>query len=143
MVFGMTIAKRLREFRAFKRLTSSEVANALGIPVRTVGSYERGEVLPGSKFYDLMIQNYDVNVNWLISGRGTMFINQDVPVNQDSILQLQQEIKLSNEDMETLISMLKSEASRNVLLKFIEVKRGNKEALNSLISNLQGIKAVF
>lgn len=139
----MTIAKRLREFRASMRLTSSEVANALGIPVRTIGSYERGEVLPGSKFYDLMIEKYNMNINWLISGRGTMFINQQLPENKDSISKLQEEIKLSNDDMETLIEMLKSEASRNVLLKFIEVKRGNKEALNSLIANLQGIRAIF
>lgn len=140
---GMTIAKRLREFRAIKRLTSSEVANKLGIPVRTLGSYERGEVLPGSKFYNLMIENYDININWLISGRGSMFISQNVVQNKDSISQLQEEIKLSNDDLKMLIDILKSDASRNMILKFIDIKRGNKDALNTLIANLQGIKAVF
>ena len=137
------ISKRLKEFRATKHLTSLEVANTLGIPVRTVGSYERGEVLPGSKFFNLLIQKFDININWLISGRGTMFINQSIPKDNDSLAHLQEEIKLSNEDMKILIDMLKSEASRDMLLKFIEIKRGNKEALDSLINNLKGIKALY
>ena len=90
-----------------------------------------------------MIEKYSINVNWLISGIGSMFINQDVDVNEDSISQLQQKINFSNENMQMLISILSSEASRSLILKLIEVKRGNKEALNSLIANLQGIKAVF
>lgn len=139
----MTIAKRLKEFRNAKHLTVSEVANKIGMPVRTVGSYEREEVLPGSKFFNLLIQTFDININWLISGRGSMFISQNIPKNDDSIMQLQEEIKLSNEDMKTLVEMLKSEASREMILKFIEIKRGNKVALDSLIANLRGIKALY
>ena len=139
----MTISKRLREFKAANRLTLTEIANKLNMPPRTIGSYERGEVLPGTKFYNLMIENYNINVNWLITGIGTMYINQTVPENEDSILQLQEETKISNDDMNILIKMLKSEASRNMILKLIDIKKGNKEALESLISNLQGIKAVF
>ena len=143
MVFGMTIGKRLREFRTIKRLTASEVAKKLDIPTRTVGSYERGEVLPGTKFYDLMIQKYDINVNWLISGIGNMFLSETIMQNDDSISKLQKEINLSNDDMNSLIELLKSESGRNIMLKFIAVKRGNKTALDSLIANLQGIKAIF
>ncbi len=143
MVFGMTVAKRLKEFRTVKRLTALEVAKTLDIPARTVGSYERGEVLPGTKFYDLMIQKYDININWLITGIGKMFINDSSEKNNDSISQLQEEIKLSNEDMKVFIELLKSEAGRNMLLKFIAIKHGSKEALDSLIENLQGIRAVF
>lgn len=139
----MTIGKRLKEFRALKHLTILEMSKELNIPVRTAGSYERGEVLPSSKFYSLMIERYNLNINWLISGRGTMFINQDIKKDNDSILQLQEKIKLSNDDMNKLIEMLKSDASRSIILKIIEIKKGNKEALNSLIDNLQGIKAVF
>jgi len=137
----MTIAKRLKEFRAAMHLTALETADKLGIPARTIGSYERGEVLPGSKFYDLMIKKYNINLNWLVTGRGSMFISQNLP--KDSLAEFQEEIKLSNKDMETLAGMLKSEASRDMILKFIEVKRGNKEALSSLITSLEGIKSVF
>ena len=139
----MSIAKRLREFRIIKRLTLTEFAKKLNISVRTLGSYERDKMLPGSKFYDLMIQVYNVNANWLITGVGTMFINENVKKNEDSILQLQEEIRFSNEDMSTLISILKSEASRDLVMKLIEIKRGNKKALDSLIANLEGIKAIF
>ena len=33
--------------------------------------------------------------------------------------------------------------AENMVLKFISVRRGDKEALNSLIYNLQGIKAIY
>ena len=136
----MTIAKRLREFRTTRHLTALEVANTLDIPARTIGSYERSEVLPGSKFYGLMIQKYNVNVNWLISGTGTMFINQNISENEDSISQLQEKIKFTNEQMNLLVDMLKSESSRSIFTKLIEIKKGNMSALDSLISDLQNLR---
>ena len=115
----MTIAKRLKEFRSLKHLTIAELSKSIGLPARTLGSYERGEAYPGSKFYDLMIQKYNLNVNWIITGRGKVFINEELPADKDSILKLQSEIKLSNDDMTTLIEILKSNASKNLILKFI------------------------
>ena len=139
----MTISRRLREFRAKNRLTSAELANILGIPARTIGSYERDEVAPGTKFYELMIEKFNININWLLTGIGTMFINQDIDDDNNSISQLQDEIRFTNEEMDILINMLKSESSRDMLKKFVEIKQGRREALDILIANLKGIKAVF
>lgn len=139
----MTIAKRLKEFKSIMHLTSLEVSKELDISVRTFGSYERDEALPGSKFYYMLINKYNVNVNWLISGIGTMFINQNLPYNNDSISQLQAEIKFSNNDMNALLEMLKAESGRKIILKLIDVKRGDKNSIDYLINSLEGIKAVF
>ena len=75
LVLGMTIAKRLKEYRKKQHLTVIEIANILMIPVRTFGSYERGEVLPGTKFYIKMLDKFNVNLNWLIAGRGNMLLD--------------------------------------------------------------------
>ena len=91
----------------------------------------------------MLINKYNVNVNWLISGIGTMFINQNLPYNIDSISQLQAEIKFSNNDMNTLLEMLRVESGRKIILKLIDVKRGDKNAIDYLINSLEGIKAVF
>ena len=72
----MTIGKRIKELKTILHLTSLEMANELSIPVRTIGSYERDEAQPGPKFLNALIDKFCVNINWLLSGRGNMFITK-------------------------------------------------------------------
>ena len=143
----MTIGKRIKKFREEKHITASELAGKLGLPARTIGSYERGEIMPGSKFLALITDKFNLNINWLLSGRGFMFINQGAAKNDSSITgsiqELQEEIKFSNDDMNTLIEILKSGAGRQIIQKLIAAKRGSIEALESLIDNLEEIKKSF
>ena len=139
----MTIGKRIKELKSILHLTSLEMANELSIPVRTIGSYERDEAQPGPKFLNALIDKFCVNINWLLSGRGNMFITKKAEKDIAYIAQLQERLKLTNEELNGLIDILDADASREMVLKFIEIKKGNKEALDSLISNLQGIKAIY
>lgn len=139
----MEIGKRIKEIRAYFKITSKEFAQTLGIPLRTIGSYERDEAQPGPKFFAALIECYNVNVNWLLSGNGNMFISSKTKSDLDFIASLQERLSLTDEEIDGLIDILDSEASREMLFKFVEIKRGNKEALNTLIYNLQGIKAVY
>ncbi|HIS89686.1 TPA: helix-turn-helix transcriptional regulator [Candidatus Avigastranaerophilus faecigallinarum] len=139
----MTIGKRIKELKTILHLTSLEMANELSIPVRTIGSYERDEAQPGPKFLNALIDKFCVNINWLLSGRGNMFITKKAEKDIAYIAQLQERLKLTNEELNGLIDILDADASREMVLKFIEIKKGNKEALDSLIYNLQGIKAIY
>lgn len=139
----MNIGKRIKELKVCLNLTSSELAEKLGIPVRTIGSYEREEAQPGPRFLSALIENYHVNINWLLSGKGNMFISPKTGVDMSYIAQLKDRLNLTDIEMEGLIDILDSDASREMVLKFIEIKRGNKDALDSLIYNLQGIKAIY
>lgn len=143
MVKNMTIGKRIKEIRASLHMTSSELARNLNIPVRTIGSYEREEALPGPKFLNALIEHFCVNINWLLSGRGNMFISRKTECDLQYIAQLQERLNLSDKEIEGLIDLLDTTASREMVLKFIEIKKGNREALDSLIYNLQGIKAIY
>lgn len=139
----MSIGKRIKELKTILHLTSLEMANELSIPVRTIGSYERDEAQPGPKFLNALIDKFSVNINWLLSGRGNMFITKKAEKDIAYIAQLQERLKLTNEELNGLIDILDADASREMVLKFIEIKKGNKEALDSLIYNLQGIKAIY
>ncbi len=139
----MSIGKRIKELKTILHLTSLEMANELSIPVRTIGSYERDEAQPGPKFLNALIDKFSVNINWLLSGRGNMFITKKAEKDIAYIAQLQERLKLTNEELSGLIDILDADASREMVLKFIEIKKGNKEALDSLIYNLQGIKAIY
>ena len=139
----MSIGKRIKELKTILHLTSLEMANELSIPVRTIGSYERDEAQPGPKFLNALIDKFCVNINWLLSGRGNMFITKKAEKDIAYIAQLQDRLKLTNEELNGLIDILDADASREMVLKFIEIKRGNKGASDSLIYNLQGIKAIY
>lgn len=139
----MSIGKRIKELRSTLHLTANELANELNIPARTIGSYEREEAQLGAKFLNALIEHYYVNVNWLLTGKGNMFIGSKLKADINYIVDLQYRFNLSEEELNGLIDILDSEASREMVLKFIEIKKGNKEALDSLIYNLQGIKAIY
>ena len=139
----MSIGKRIKEIRANLHLTSNELAEKLNIPVRTIGSYEREEAQPSPKFLNALIENYYININWLLTGKGNMFISNRTEADINYIAQLQDRLNLSDEEISGLIDILDSDASREMVLKFIEIKKGNKDALDSLIYNLQGIKAIY
>jgi transcriptional regulator with XRE-family HTH domain len=139
----MHIGKRIKELKSVLKVTSSELSRKLNIPVRTIGSYERDEAQPGPKFLNALIVEYGVNINWLLTGEGNMFISKKTELDINYIANLKETFKLSNEELNGLIDILETDASREMVLKFIEIKKGNKEALDSLIYNLQGIKAIY
>ncbi len=139
----MSIGKRIKELRVALHMTAIEMGKELDMPVRTLGSYERNEAQPGSKFIVKLIEQYHVNANWLLSGKGTMFISGKNEIDINYLVDLRDRLNLTNDEVNGLIDLLDCEASRDMVLKFIEIKRGNREALDSLICNLQGIKAVY
>lgn len=139
----MSIGKRIKELRAVLRYTAGELGENLGIPVRTIGSYERGEAQLGAKFLIALNEKHNVNINWLLTGKGNMFISNRTELDINYIAKLKEKFNLQEEEINGLIDILESDASREMILKFIEIKKGNKEAVDTLIYNLQGIKAVL
>ena len=139
----MDIGKRVKELKRALNVTSKELAEAIDIPVRTIGSYERNEAQPGPKFLNALFEKYPVNINWLITGKGDMFTSPRTELDMSYLAQLKDKLNLSSAELEGLIEILNSDASRDMVLKFIEIKKGNKEALDSLICNLQGLKAIY
>jgi len=82
-----SIAKRLREFRAAVGLTQREVASLCGLGKRTIIYWEMGDrEIKCSKLIPLA-DEYDLDFNWLILGRGHMF--SDGKIQAEAINQLE------------------------------------------------------
>lgn len=72
------IGKRLRLIRERIGITQAELGEKLGIQFQHVSKYERGETVPTWENLIKLIDLYDVNINWLLTGKGSMFLS---PVN--------------------------------------------------------------
>ena len=139
----MNIGERIKNLRKNMNVTAKDFADILQIPLRTVGSYERNEAQPSPKFFNALIDIYNININWLLTGDGNVFLNEQNKIDESFISLLKSKFNLSDDEIAGLIDVLGSDASKEMVLKFISIKRGDKEALDSLISNLQGIKAIY
>jgi len=72
------IGKRLRLIRERIGITQAGLGEKLGIQSQHVSKYERGETVPTWENLIKLIELYDVNINWLLAGKGSMFLS---PVN--------------------------------------------------------------
>lgn len=68
-----TFGKRLASFRNHINLSQMEFAKLLEINPVTLSNYERGRRFPDVTILNVLREKTNVNLNWLISGDGTMF----------------------------------------------------------------------
>ena len=64
----MSFGEKLREIRTQENLTQQEMADRIGVSLRTLKSYELGETLPRyRKIYHKIAEEFNVNVNYLLT----------------------------------------------------------------------------
>lgn len=66
---------RFREIRKSLKLTLREMSQVLSIPLSTVSKYEQGVIKPGVEILSRVCLKYKVNLNWLLTGVGEMFLD--------------------------------------------------------------------
>ena len=69
------IGKRFRLIREKIGLTQTDFGEKLGIQFQHVSKYERGESVPTWENLRKLNDLYDVNINWLLTGKGKMFLS--------------------------------------------------------------------
>ena len=65
---------RIRAVRLKLELTLKEVGEGIKIPLSTVCKYEQGVIKPGLNILARYGNVYNVNMNYLVLGKGRMFI---------------------------------------------------------------------
>ena len=60
-------------------LSIKDFAKATGIPYRTVQYYLSGKTIPGADKLEKMCAKFGININWLLTGEGEMFIKKEKP----------------------------------------------------------------
>jgi transcriptional regulator with XRE-family HTH domain len=79
------IQTRLKQLREALGLNKNQLAVKLGIDNGNLSRYESGKVKPNSEFYERLVDKFaQVNLSWLISGEGEMFI-QKAPADKSKI----------------------------------------------------------
>lgn len=75
--------EKLKQIRQKLLLTQEEFAGALEMKSRAYAAYERNENKPPLFMLEMLCNDYDVNLNWLISGKGNMFNSapENIPSN--------------------------------------------------------------
>lgn len=82
----MAFGSRLQETRKFLKLSQDEIATQIGISYRAYTSYERGDRKPPLDFLEKLVDKYKINLNYLIAGKGDMFIMADFEDSKDELL---------------------------------------------------------
>ncbi len=71
------IQTRLKQLREALGLNKNQLAVKLGIDNGNLSRYESGKVKPNSEFYERLVDKFaQINLSWLISGEGEMFIQK-------------------------------------------------------------------
>ncbi|WP_254473793.1 helix-turn-helix domain-containing protein [Bartonella sp. B1098] len=68
-------AKRLRLIRESLELNRDQIATRLGIKKAIYDHAERGTTFPNVEFLTALSQQLNVNLTWLVTGEGEMFID--------------------------------------------------------------------
>ena len=62
------------------------MATQIGISYRAYSSYERGDRKPQIDFLEKLVDKFKMNLNYLIAGKGDMFIMADFEDSKDELL---------------------------------------------------------
>lgn len=105
----MTLPQRLKEIRSEKSITVEQLALIIGIPGRTISSYERGEHVPPASYLALLNEHLQVNLNYLLSGKGSLFLSSNKALRYEHLIR--DEFNLSERDIllvKTMLDFLKN-----------------------------------
>lgn len=123
----MTINERLLELRKACKKTQSDFAAVLGLSRTALAEIEAGRNTVLDRHL-MMLENwkdYSVNINWLRTGDGEMFLLTE----SDILEQLRKEYKLDDERFAFICSFIKlSRDEQGIILKFMRSVYEDQEA---------------
>lgn len=79
-----TIGERLKTIRKNKNLTQAEFGETIGLTKQAIANVESNHSNPSIEFLCKLIEIYNININWLIAGKGDCFINKQTIENIES-----------------------------------------------------------
>jgi transcriptional regulator with XRE-family HTH domain len=104
--------------------TSNALSKDIGVTAPTIRKIEKGVTLPSGKVLTFLVEEHSVNVNWLLTGKGKMFLEgeesdanntvfsnsrnstyPDIKSLSDKIILLEQSVK----DKEEIIRLMRNQ----------------------------------
>lgn len=117
------IGGRLKEVRNKIGCTLSELQEMCGVAKSTISEMETGLKKPHHLYLYLLSTKYNININWIFSAKGSMFLDYEIKLNFGE----------DNERIKELIYLLeKSPAFRYETLRhYIEFIEKNKDLIDN------------
>lgn len=69
----MSIGKRIKQIRSEKKISQVELSRLAEATQAAVSRYENDQQYPGGEFLSRLVNAMNVNLNWLLTGTGSMF----------------------------------------------------------------------
>lgn len=145
------LSRNIKRARILMGMSQQEMANRLGCPYQTISKYERGEIKPTSDVLTKIGEEFNLDINWLLSGKGQAFLNP--PENnkkQDTLKIKTQNKKISYKGMGERLALIqnsnnlcKNEMSKILGLSTERLKNLYSETALPTIKELQKIKENF
>jgi len=82
-VDSSTFGDRLKALRKAKKMNQTQLAKVIGCSQPTVHDYEKGGVSPSIEGLQKIANEYKVNMNWLLTGEGDMYLSANIPVSDN------------------------------------------------------------
>lgn len=71
------VGERFRRFRENINKAQHELASELGVAQALISKIESGDYQPKLSYLSYFIKKYRLNINWLFSGKGEMYIRDE------------------------------------------------------------------
>jgi len=89
----VNVFERLKLIRKALHMTQDEFSTILQVSKPTISRYETGDRCPDAEFLQILLNQYNVNVNWLLGGESPMFLDEYSDNRPVSSLENYEEIK--------------------------------------------------
>lgn len=104
----MNMNERIGMVRKHLKLNQSEFSKQLGYSRSIANALESGEKKPSREALIKMVELYNVNINWLFTGKGEMFYNAESEVFTaiEALSILNKLVGLDSEDRNQVVNLI-------------------------------------
>ena len=137
------IGRRFKIIRELKGLNQTEMGESLGIKYQHVSKYERGASVPTWENLIKLIELYSVNINWLLTGRGKVFLSEMGYEETEDVITLQRLKDSEDIQIEEILEELRKDKGIKTLIhNYIKNYVATKQAAELLKTNVEGLKKI-
>lgn len=113
----LNLKKRFKTLRTHFSLNTLEMAQRLELSKGGYKKYETGERFPSSHTLTRLIEEFDISMDWLLFGRGSMFFSGNSP---------EEELAQEKEKLELDLATLKESYEKEMEILETDIKNSKK-----------------
>ncbi len=141
-----SLKDRLKFLRKKLGISQKEMAKDLEVPFTLISKYECGKIKPGADMLSKIALKYKVNLNWLLIGKGEIFIefieihnkhnSSEEILDYNLFLDFEDDLE---KDHLILEELSKSPIIKEFIFKLIKARKGDKKALSEIREMIKGL----